>query len=63
MRTTLELRDGNLFLSDLVTVQRRLTRFGLLNGLSQVLCKLTAPGAPDVYQGNEVWGLLAGGSR
>ncbi len=55
VRTTLELREGNLFLSDLVTVQRRLARFGLLNGLSQVLCKLTAPGVPDVYQGNEVW--------
>ena len=55
VRTTLELRDGNLFLSDLVTVQRRLARFGLLNGLSQVLCKLTAPGVPDIYQGNEVW--------
>ena len=55
VRTTLELREGNLFLSDLVAVQRRLARFGLLNGLSQVLCKLTAPGVPDIYQGNEVW--------
>jgi (1->4)-alpha-D-glucan 1-alpha-D-glucosylmutase len=55
VRTTLELREGNLFLGDLVSVQRRLVRFGLLNGLSQVLCKLTAPGVPDIYQGNEVW--------
>jgi (1->4)-alpha-D-glucan 1-alpha-D-glucosylmutase len=55
VRTTLELREGNLFLGDLVAVQRRLTRFGLLNGLSQVLCKLAAPGVPDIYQGNEIW--------
>jgi (1->4)-alpha-D-glucan 1-alpha-D-glucosylmutase len=31
------------------------TRFGLLNSLSQTLCKLAAPGVPDVYQGNELW--------
>jgi (1->4)-alpha-D-glucan 1-alpha-D-glucosylmutase len=55
VRTTLELREGNLFLSDLVAVQRRLRRFGLLNSLSQVVCKLTAPGVPDIYQGNEIW--------
>ena len=55
VRTTLELREGNLFLGDLVALQRRLARFGLLNGLSQVVCKLTAPGVPDIYQGNEIW--------
>ena len=55
VRTTLEQREGNLFLADVVAVQRRLARFGLLNGLSQVLCKLTAPGVPDIYQGNEIW--------
>jgi malto-oligosyltrehalose synthase len=54
VRTTLELREGNLFLSDLVATQRRLARFGLLNGLSQVVCKLTVPGVPDIYQGNEL---------
>jgi (1->4)-alpha-D-glucan 1-alpha-D-glucosylmutase len=55
VRTTLELREGNLFLSDLLGTQRRLSRFGLLNALSQVVCKLTAPGVPDIYQGNEIW--------
>ena len=55
VRTTLEHREGNLFLADVAAVQRRLTRFGLLNSLSQVLCKLTAPGVPDIYQGNEIW--------
>ena len=32
-----------------------MARFGLLNSLSQTLCKLTAPGVPDIYQGNELW--------
>jgi (1->4)-alpha-D-glucan 1-alpha-D-glucosylmutase len=53
--TTLEPREGNLFLGDLVATQHRLRRFGLLNGLSQLVCKLTAPGVPDIYQGNELW--------
>jgi len=55
VRTTLEAREGNLFLTDLVSLQKRISRFGLLNGLSQVLCKLTAPGVPDIYQGNDTW--------
>ena len=55
VRTTLEPREGNLFLGDLLATQRRLARFGLFNSLSQTLCKLTAPGVPDLYQGNETW--------
>jgi (1->4)-alpha-D-glucan 1-alpha-D-glucosylmutase len=55
VRTTLEPREGNLFLGDLVATQRRLARFGLFNSLSQTLCKLTAPGVPDIYQGNDTW--------
>jgi (1->4)-alpha-D-glucan 1-alpha-D-glucosylmutase len=30
---------------------------GRVNSLSQVLIKLTAPGVPDVYQGNEIWDM------
>ena len=55
IRAALDGRDGNFFLSDMTTVQRRIRRFGLLNALSQTLCKLTAPGVPDIYQGNEIW--------
>lgn len=29
--------------------------FGIVNSLSQVLLKFTAPGVPDVYQGTELW--------
>jgi len=55
VRVTLERREGNLFLDDLISTQKRLLRFGLLNSLSQVVAKLTAPGMPDIYQGNETW--------
>ena len=50
----LEPREGNLFLSDIKTAQRRIARFGVLNSLSQTLCKLTSPGVPDIYQGNDL---------
>jgi len=55
VRSALEPRDHNLFLADFLELQRRVARFGLLNSLSQLLCKLTAPGVPDIYQGNELW--------
>jgi (1->4)-alpha-D-glucan 1-alpha-D-glucosylmutase len=55
IRAALEARDGNLFLADLTAFQQRIRRFGLLNALSQTLCKLTAPGVPDIYQGNDTW--------
>jgi (1->4)-alpha-D-glucan 1-alpha-D-glucosylmutase len=55
IRVLLEPRDGNLFLTDFIAFQRRISRFGLLNAMSQTLCKLTAPGVPDLYQGNEIW--------
>jgi len=55
VRGVLETRGNNLFLTDFAEFARRVARFGLLNSLSQTLCKLTAPGVPDVYQGNELW--------
>ena len=35
--------------------QRRVARIGMWNGLSQTLLKLTCPGVPETYQGNEIW--------
>ncbi len=55
VREALEPRAGNLFLADLAAVVRDIARFGLLNSLSQTLCKLAAPGVPDIYQGTELW--------
>ena len=55
VRSVIEPRDNNLFLADFLAFWRPVARFGLLNSLSQTLCKLTAPGVPDIYQGNELW--------
>ena len=46
---------GNRFLNDFLPFQRQNARIGLWNSLSQTLLKLTSPGVPDIYQGNEVW--------
>ncbi|MEA2416838.1 MAG: (1-_4)-alpha-D-glucan 1-alpha-D-glucosylmutase [Thermoanaerobaculia bacterium] len=43
------------FCEDLVRIQKRIAFYGFLNGLSQVVLKATAPGAPDFYQGTELW--------
>ena len=50
-------RSGAEFLRDFVPFQARLSHWGMLNSLSQVLLKLTAPGVPDTYQGTELWDL------
>lgn len=55
IRSMLEPRDLNAFLTDFGAFQHRISRYGLLNAMSQALCKLTAPGVPDIYQGNEIW--------
>lgn len=47
--------ENNLFLHEFVPFQRRVARLGAMNSLSQTLLKLTSPGVPDIYQGNELW--------
>jgi (1->4)-alpha-D-glucan 1-alpha-D-glucosylmutase len=49
------LSAPNPFLQEFLPFQLRVARIGALNGFSQSLLKLTAPGVPDVYQGNEIW--------
>jgi (1->4)-alpha-D-glucan 1-alpha-D-glucosylmutase len=46
---------ANHFLADFAEFCEGVSRCGLLNSLSQLLLKLTAPGVPDIYQGNELW--------
>jgi (1->4)-alpha-D-glucan 1-alpha-D-glucosylmutase len=43
------------FLDAFQAFQRKIAYFGMLNGLSQTMLKLTVPGVPDIYQGNELW--------
>lgn len=47
--------DKNPFLTEFIAFQQPLSRIGLFNSLAQTLLKLTAPGVPDIYQGNELW--------
>jgi malto-oligosyltrehalose synthase len=49
--------DRPSFLERFLPLQRRVARLGLLNGIAQLVLKLTVPGVPDVYQGNELWTL------
>jgi (1->4)-alpha-D-glucan 1-alpha-D-glucosylmutase len=45
----------NEFLADFLAFQADLIRPGFHNSLAQLLLKLTVPGVPDIYQGNELW--------
>jgi (1->4)-alpha-D-glucan 1-alpha-D-glucosylmutase len=45
----------NIFLKELLVLQKRIARLGLVNSLSQTLLKIATPGLPDFYQGTELW--------
>ncbi|MDP9172867.1 MAG: malto-oligosyltrehalose synthase [Planctomycetota bacterium] len=53
--TLLNDRRAETFRADFLAFQRQISHWGMLNSLSQTLIKLTAPGVPDTYQGNELW--------
>ncbi len=55
VRALLRNTGRNAFLADFLPFKARVARFGLLSSLSQTLLKLTVPGIPDIYQGNELW--------
>ncbi len=45
----------NLFWDSLLKFLPPVMYFGAMNSLSQTLLKLTCPGVPDTYQGQEMW--------
>ncbi|HYE35172.1 malto-oligosyltrehalose synthase [Methylocaldum sp.] len=47
--------DQDEFVRDFFDFQSSIARAGLHNSLAQLLLKLTVPGVPDLYQGNELW--------
>ena len=51
----LDASQRNKFLSTFCPVAKEIARLGAINSLTQTLFKLTSPGVPDIYQGNEVW--------
>ncbi len=51
------LADDEGFLSSFIPFQRKVSWYGIINSLTQVLVKITCPGVPDIYQGCELWDL------
>ena len=45
----------SLFFQSFKKIQAKIAFYGMLNSLAQTILKITAPGIPDFYQGNEVW--------
>jgi (1->4)-alpha-D-glucan 1-alpha-D-glucosylmutase len=54
----LEASPKNKFLPTFLPVAEEIARLGAINSLAQTLLKLTSPGVPDLYQGNEVWNYV-----
>ncbi len=55
VRALLDDRNPNAFLDDFRAAAAAVAWAGFLNSLSMVAVKLTSPGVPDIYQGNELW--------
>ncbi len=51
----LEASPKNRFLANLFPLVEEIARLGAMNSLTQTLMKITSPGVPDIYQGNETW--------
>jgi (1->4)-alpha-D-glucan 1-alpha-D-glucosylmutase len=51
----LEPGAKNKFLPTFLPVAEEIARLGAINSLAQTLLKVTSPGVPDIYQGNEIW--------
>lgn len=51
----LDPRPDNRFLADFRALHEQIVDAGLYTSLSQLLLKLTTPGVPDIYQGQELW--------
>jgi (1->4)-alpha-D-glucan 1-alpha-D-glucosylmutase len=54
VRGILKRTNKNRFLHDFENFQHRVAQTAAFNSLSQALLKLTSPGVPDIYQGNEL---------
>jgi (1->4)-alpha-D-glucan 1-alpha-D-glucosylmutase len=48
-------RRPNVFRQEMEQFVYPIQYFGAMNSLAQTLIKITAPGVPDIYQGNEIW--------
>ena len=53
--SALDASSTDPFISDFLRLFREIALLGACNSCSQLLLKMTAPGVPDFYQGNELW--------
>lgn len=51
------MADTDGFATEAAHFAHRIGPAGAVNGLAQILLKLTAPGVPDLYQGTDLWDL------
>ncbi|MHB8296605.1 MAG: malto-oligosyltrehalose synthase [Acidimicrobiales bacterium] len=49
------LMSDQELLGDIEAMAAAVSPPGRVNALAQLVCKLTAPGVPDIYQGSELW--------
>jgi (1->4)-alpha-D-glucan 1-alpha-D-glucosylmutase len=57
IETTLVGTRAKPFLAQFLPFQKRVAELGMLNSLSQLTLKIASPGAPDIFQGSELWDL------
>jgi (1->4)-alpha-D-glucan 1-alpha-D-glucosylmutase len=55
INSVLTVSKHNIFFPDFEKFQQLTASSGMFNSLSQTLLKITSPGIPDIYQGNELW--------
>jgi (1->4)-alpha-D-glucan 1-alpha-D-glucosylmutase len=53
----LDVGTSQPFLTDFHAFHAAVAPLGALNGLGQIVLKLTVPGVPDIYRGCELWDL------
>jgi (1->4)-alpha-D-glucan 1-alpha-D-glucosylmutase len=53
----LDSQGSSAFFASFLPFVERVARFGVQNSLIQTAWKLTVPGVPDIYQGDELWDL------
>jgi (1->4)-alpha-D-glucan 1-alpha-D-glucosylmutase len=51
----LDTQDGTTFLGDVSRFTSLLAATGIANAVARITIHLTAPGVPDLYQGDELW--------
>lgn len=55
IQNVLDKEENREFINSFIDLYKNISFYGMLNSITQLILKLTAPGVPDIYQGNEIW--------